>query len=221
MPPVGFLRALSSGLAARGVRLFVRTPVIAIVEGDCGARLTTAGDRVRARRMPHAFRRLPDDRILCRGRADITGRNPDRRTRCRELERAAVEVFPQLEGTPVDSWRTGFVGVGEHGFPHPGCPGQRIVQTTGYPGRGVGVSHLPGRCTARMTCGRSVPPGPMDGPGFRSWPLHKTRLPLMQATAWLSLQAPGPAQHHTRTPAVSKMPEQRFTFTRSEDDKAR
>ena len=47
----------------------------------------------------------------------------------------------------------------------------------GYPGRGVGLSHLPGRCTARMTCGESVPPGPMDSPGLRPWPLHKTRPP--------------------------------------------
>lgn len=195
--------------------------MIAIVEGDCGVRLTTAGDRVRAQSLLHAFRHLPDDRPLFGCRADVTGRNPDRAARCRELAGTMVEVFPQLDGTPVDCRRAGFVGVGEHGFPHPGCPGERIVQAMDYPGRGVGVSHLPGRCTARMTCSRSVPPGPMDGPGLRSWPLHKARLPLMQATAWLSLQAPGPARHRPRTPAVSTLPEQRFTFTRSEDDKAR
>ena len=193
--------------------------MIAIVEGDCGVRLSTAGDRVRAQHLLHAFRRLPDDRPLFGCRADVTGRNPDRAARCRELEGAMVEVFPQLEGTPADCRRAGLVRVGEDGFPHPGCPGERIVRAMCYPGRGVGLSHLPGRCTVRMTRGKSVPPGPMGGPGLRPWPL--ARLPLTQTTAWLSLQASGPARHRPHTRAPSTMPEQRLTFTRSEDDEAR
>ncbi len=193
--------------------------MIAIVEGDRGVRLTTAGGRVRARHLLHALRRLPDDRPLFGCRADVTGRNPDRAARCRESEGAMVEVFPRLEGTPVDCRRAGFVRVGEDGFPHPGCPGERIACAMCRPGRGGGLSHPPGRCTVRMTRGKSVPPGPMDGPGLRPWPL--ARLLLTQPTAWLSLQASGPARHRTRTRAPGRMPEQRLTFTRSEDDETR
>lgn len=68
-----------------------------------------------------------------------------------------------------------------------------------------------------MTCGEGVPPGPVDGPGLRPWPLHEARLPPKQATAWL---AAGIRTGATST-AVRTMPVQQFTFTRYEDDKAR
>jgi len=238
--PVELLRALWSGLAARGVRLFVKTPVQAIAEDDGGLLLTTTGGRVRARRLVlatnaytprgltvpdlsrrllpvassilvtaplsknlagsvlpngqvasdtmrllHAFRRLPDDRLLFSGRADITGRDADRAASYRDLERAMVEVFPQLEGTPIDYRWAGYVGVSRDGFPHLGRLGERIVYAMGYSGRGVVLSHLLGRYAARMVCGETPPLGPLDGAGLGRWPLHDARLPLMQMTAWL------------------------------------
>ncbi len=240
LQPVEVLRALWSGLVARGLRLYTGSPVTEIAEEDDGVTLTTPRGRVRAKhlllatnaytppglvqpdlsrhlvpvassivvtaplsrnlagsilpnggvasdtmRLLHAFRRLPDDRVLFSGRADITGRRSEQADSYRGLERGMVEVFPQLEGTPVDFRWAGFVGVSRDGFPHLGRLGRRVVYAMGYSGRGVVLSHLLGRCAARMLCGEEPVLGPMAGAGLTRWPFHRARVPFMQMAAWL------------------------------------
>lgn len=136
-------------------------------------------------RLLHAFRRLPDDRLLFSGRADITGRRSEEVSSYRDLERAMVETFPQLGDTPIDYRWAGFVGVSRDGFPHVGRIGERIVYAMGYSGRGVVLSHLLGRYAARLSGGEAVDAGCMDGDGLRRWPLHEARIPFMQMAAWL------------------------------------
>ncbi|MEX0759551.1 MAG: FAD-dependent oxidoreductase [Tistlia sp.] len=136
-------------------------------------------------RLLHAFRKLPDDRLLFSGRADISGRHSDRVSSYQVLERAMVEVFPQLGDTAVEYRWAGYVGVSRDGFPHVGRLGDRIVYAMGYSGRGVVLSHLLGKYAARMSCGESVPAGPMEDAGLRRWPFHQARVPAMRVAAWL------------------------------------
>ncbi len=241
--PVELLRAVASGLQARGLRLHCDTPVTDIVEEARGLLLVTPGGRVRARRVVlatnaytprglvqpdlsrrvvpvassilvtrpltqnvarsilpqghvasdtkrllHAYRVLPDDRLLFSGRADITGRRSDEAASYRGLERALAQAFPQISAPEIEYRWAGYVGVSRDGFPHLGRLGERLVYAMGFSGRGVVLSHLLGRYAARLACDEAVAAGPMGESGFRRWPFHRARIPFMQLTAWLYMQ---------------------------------
>ena len=140
------------------------------------------------KRLLHAFRLLPDDRLLFSGRADITGRRSDDPAAYLDLEACLARTFPQITRPEIEYRWSGFVGVSRDGFPHVGRIGRRVVYAMGYSGRGVVLSHLLGRYAAMLASGQEVEAGPMSGAGFRPWRLHGLRIPAMQAAAWIYKQ---------------------------------
>ncbi|MDX5368747.1 MAG: FAD-binding oxidoreductase [Alphaproteobacteria bacterium] len=140
------------------------------------------------KRLLHAYRILPGDRLLFSGRADITGRRANDPAAYKDLEACLREAFPQITAPQIDYRWSGFVGVTRDGFPHVGRAGARIVYAMGYGGRGVVLSHLLGAYAARMALGEAVSAGPMGEDGFEPWPFHGLRIPAMQAMTWLYMQ---------------------------------
>ncbi|MCP1337097.1 NAD(P)/FAD-dependent oxidoreductase [Futiania mangrovi] len=137
------------------------------------------------KRLLHAYRILPGDRLLFSGRADITGRRASDPASYAELEKCLRDTFPQITEPQIDYRWSGFVGVTRDGFPHVGRLGKRLVYAMGYGGRGVVLSHLLGRYAAAMALGTPVEAGPLGARGFVPWPFHGLRIPAMQAMTWL------------------------------------
>lgn len=148
------------------------------------------------KRLLHAFRMLPGNRLLFSGRAEITGRRADDPASYRLLEEALTATFPQVEPRVSHRW-SGFVAVSRDAFPHVGKASERIVYAMGYSGRGVALSHLLGKFAAQLARGERVDAGPMDGTAFRRWPLHAFRIPAMQVmTALYNLRDRSEARAH-------------------------
>jgi glycine/D-amino acid oxidase-like deaminating enzyme len=134
------------------------------------------------KRLLHAFRMLPGNRLLYSGRAEITGRRAGDPASYRILEDSLAATFPQVEPRISHRW-SGYVAVSRDAFPHVGRASERIVYAMGYSGRGVALSHLLGAFAARLVRGEAVDAGPMGESGFQRWPFHGLRIPGMQLTA--------------------------------------
>jgi gamma-glutamylputrescine oxidase len=137
------------------------------------------------RRLLHAFRMLPGDRLLFAGRADITGQRAHASGSYVPLERALARTFPQAAGTPIAYRWSGLVGVSRDGFPHVGRIGRRVSYAMGYSGRGVVLAQLLGLFAARLALDQPVDAGVMDERSFLPWPARRLRIPVMQLMTWL------------------------------------
>ena len=141
------------------------------------------------RRLLHAFRMLPDNRLLFAGRADITGRRAHDPASYAALEAAMAATFPQVERSRVRHRWSGLVGMSADGLPHLGRLSPRVLYAVGFSGRGVTLTSLLGRYAARMACGEAVDAGPITAGPFRPIPLHGLRVPMMRlVAAWYGLR---------------------------------
>lgn len=128
------------------------------------------------------FRILENGQFVFGGRGDITGRSDDAKT-YQGIERALVEIFPQLENVGIANRWSGMVAVTLDDFPHLGWIDDRILFALGYGGRGMALTSLMGKYLAAAVCGEAVELGPMTAPGFRPIPFHALRIPVMTLMA--------------------------------------
>ena len=141
------------------------------------------------RRLLHAFRMLPDNRLLFAGRADITGRRAHGPASYAALEEAMAATFPQVERSRVRFRWSGLVGMSADSLPHLGRLSPRVLYAIGFSGRGVTLTSLLGKYAARMACGEAVDAGPITAGRFRPIPLHGLRVPMMRlVAAWYGLR---------------------------------
>jgi glycine/D-amino acid oxidase-like deaminating enzyme len=130
----------------------------------------------------HAFRMLPNHRLMFSGRGDITGRR-DTPMIYRGLEKGLRKTFPQARNAAIEHRWSGMVAVTADHFPHIGQLGERVFYGIGYGGRGVALSHLFGKYLARLAQDQAIDLGPMSASVFRPFPFHGFRIPVMKLAA--------------------------------------
>ncbi|MGE0425736.1 MAG: NAD(P)/FAD-dependent oxidoreductase [Reyranellaceae bacterium] len=131
------------------------------------------------KRLLHAFRMLPDNRLLFAGRADVTGRRAADPISYAGIERVLSRTFPQV-GTPRIAHRwSGMVAMAADAIPHVGRHGRNVLYALGFSGRGVTLTALLGRHLARMASGDVPSLGPMSEGTFAPIPMHGLRVPIL------------------------------------------
>jgi glycine/D-amino acid oxidase-like deaminating enzyme len=86
-------------------------------------------------------------------------------------ERALREIYPELEGLPLEYRWGGLVALTRDGLPHLHEPAPGLLAGLGYNGRGVAMATMMGRLLARRALGESV-----ESLGFPVTPVRPIRL---------------------------------------------
>ncbi|MCC7275311.1 MAG: FAD-binding oxidoreductase [Alphaproteobacteria bacterium] len=132
------------------------------------------------KRLLHAFRMLPDNRLLFAGRADVTGRRAGDPASYGGIERVLARTFPQVGEPRIGHRWSGMVAMAADAIPHIGRHGKNVLYALGFSGRGVTLTALLGKHLARMATGDEPDLGPMSHGRFAPIPLQRLRVPILQ-----------------------------------------
>lgn len=148
----------------------------AILPGSCVVSET--------RKLSYYFRQTPDGRFVIGGRGPLGDLVREEQTR--HVARAAVELFPALEGVDWEYAWAGPVGITTDYLPQLAQLRDGIVAIVGYCGRGVAMATLMGEVLMRFVLGQSVKPFELKP--LRTIPFHALRKPgIAAAISWYKL----------------------------------
>ncbi|WP_249977740.1 NAD(P)/FAD-dependent oxidoreductase [Vreelandella olivaria] len=124
------------------------------------------------RRMMRWFRKA-DRRFVFGGRGAF-GKH-DSAAAFNALQRAMVEMFPELADTRIDYRWSGHVAMTLDALPHVGRLNERVSFAAGYNGAGVAMSTLMGQLAADFALGSNPDVALLEGGRFRPVPLYPLR----------------------------------------------
>ena len=99
------------------------------------------------------FRFSADHRMLFGGRVSYTTRTPPNLQQV--MTRRMVQIFPQLQGVPVDFLWGGFVDISMNRAPDFGRLGSNLYYLQGFSGHGVALTGLAGQLVAQAIAGQA------------------------------------------------------------------
>jgi len=132
------------------------------------------------RRMMKWFRKV-DGRMLFGGR-DAFGKE-GQTTGFDALQRAMVELFPDLAGVRVEYQWSGYVGMTFNSLPHVGRSDATTTFCLGYNGAGVAMASLLGQHAAALALGEKPALSLLAAPGLNPVPFHSLRAPGVRLVA--------------------------------------
>ena len=132
------------------------------------------------RRMMKWFRKV-DGRMLFGGR-DAFGKE-GQTTGFDALQRAMVELFPDLAGVRVEYQWSGYVGMTFNSLPHVGRSDDTTTFCLGYNGAGVAMASLLGQHAAALALGETPELSLLAAPGLSPVPFHSLRAPGVRLVA--------------------------------------
>jgi gamma-glutamylputrescine oxidase len=132
------------------------------------------------RRMMKWFRKV-DGRMLFGGR-DAFGKE-GQTTGFDALQRAMVELFPDLAGVRVEYQWSGYVGMTFNSLPHVGRSDATTTFCLGYNGAGVAMASLLGQHAAALALGEKPALSLLGAPGLNPVPFHSLRAPGVRLVA--------------------------------------
>jgi glycine/D-amino acid oxidase-like deaminating enzyme len=132
------------------------------------------------RRMMKWFRKV-DGRMLFGGR-DAFGKE-GQTTGFDALQRAMVELFPDLAGVRVEYQWSGYVGMTFNSLPHVGRGDSTTTFCLGYNGAGVAMASLLGQHAAALALGEKPELSLLAAPGLNPVPFHSLRAPGVRLVA--------------------------------------
>ena len=132
------------------------------------------------RRMMKWFRKV-DGRMLFGGR-DAFGKE-GQTTGFDALQRAMIELFPDLAGVRVEYQWSGYVGMTFNSLPHVGRSDDTTIFCLGYNGAGVAMASLLGRHAAALALGETPELSLLAAPGLNPVPFHSLRAPGVRLVA--------------------------------------
>jgi glycine/D-amino acid oxidase-like deaminating enzyme len=135
------------------------------------------------------FRLTSDDRLLFGGRAEFSRPTPHSTNRAaRALHDGMIEVFPTLEGVPIEYAWSGNVGFTRDQMPHAGRI-DGVWYAGGYCGHGVAMATYLGGLVARWMAGERLADHPLLNAPLPSIPLYNgTPWFLPIAGAWYRIR---------------------------------
>jgi gamma-glutamylputrescine oxidase len=137
------------------------------------------------RRMMKWFRKT-DGRVLFGGRGAFG--MEDSPAAFDALQKAMVELFPELAGVDIAFKWSGLVGMTLDQLPHVGRLDQHTSFCLGYNGAGVAMSSLLGRYAAAYAAGESPDVGLLDASRLKTIPFYPLREPAVRAVVgWYQL----------------------------------
>jgi gamma-glutamylputrescine oxidase len=132
------------------------------------------------RRMMKWFRKV-DGRMLFGGR-DAFGKE-GQTTGFDALQRAMVELFPDLAGVRIEYQWSGYVGMTFNSLPHVGRSDDTTTFCLGYNGAGVAMASLLGQHAAALALGEKPELSLLAAPGLNPVPFHSLRAPGVRLVA--------------------------------------
>ncbi|NCP40616.1 MAG: FAD-binding oxidoreductase, partial [Rhodoferax sp.] len=99
------------------------------------------------------FRFSADHRMLFGGRVSYTTRTPPNLQQV--MTQRMVDIFPQLQGVPVDFLWGGFVDISMNRAPDFGRLGNNLYYLQGFSGHGVALTGLAGQLVAQAIAGQA------------------------------------------------------------------
>nr|WP_241202281.1 MULTISPECIES: FAD-binding oxidoreductase [unclassified Caballeronia] len=132
------------------------------------------------RRMMKWFRKV-DGRMLFGGR-DAFGKE-GQTTGFDALQRAMVELFPDLSGVRVEYQWSGYVGMTFNSLPHVGRSDETTTFCLGYNGAGVAMASLLGQHAAALALGETPELSLLGASGLNPVPFHSLRAPGVRLVA--------------------------------------
>jgi gamma-glutamylputrescine oxidase len=132
------------------------------------------------RRMMKWFRKV-DGRMLFGGR-DAFGKE-GQTTGFDALQRAMVELFPDLAGVRVEYQWSGYVGMTFNSLPHVGRSDDATTFCLGYNGAGVAMASLLGQQAAALALGEKPELSLLAASGLNPVPFHSLRAPGVRLVA--------------------------------------
>jgi len=159
--------------------------VTAMLSANQRAAILPAGCVVsETRKLSYYFRITPDGRFAIGGRGPLGDLTREEQTR--HVVRAAIELFPTLEGVEWEYAWAGAVGITTDFLPHLAQLRPGIVAVVGYCGRGVAMASLMGEVLTRYVLEDSV--RPFELKPLRTIPFHALRKPgITAAMSWYKL----------------------------------
>jgi glycine/D-amino acid oxidase-like deaminating enzyme len=132
------------------------------------------------RRMMKWFRKV-DGRMLFGGR-DAFGKE-GQTTGFDALQRAMVELFPDLAGVRIEYQWSGYVGMTFNSLPHVGRSDDTTTFCLGYNGAGVAMASLLGQHASALALGEKPELSLLAAPGLNPVPFHSLRAPGVRLVA--------------------------------------
>nr|WP_235210557.1 FAD-binding oxidoreductase [Caballeronia sordidicola] len=132
------------------------------------------------RRTMKWFRKV-DGRMLFGGR-DAFGKE-GQTTGFDALQRAMVELFPDLAGVRVEYQWSGYVGMTFNSLPHVGRSDDTTTFCLGYNGAGVAMASLLGQHAAALALGETPELSLLAASGLNPVPFHSLRAPAVRLVA--------------------------------------
>jgi len=132
------------------------------------------------RRMMKWFRKV-DGRMLFGGR-DAFGKE-GQTTGFDALQRAMVELFPDLAGVRVEYRWSGYVGMTFNSLPHVGRSDDTTTFCLGFNGAGIAMASLLGQHAAALALGETPELSLLAAPGLNPVPFHSLRAPGVRLVA--------------------------------------
>ena len=136
------------------------------------------------------YRRDHQNRFLIGGRGPFA--EPTSPTQWGHLERAAIKLFPQLKGVPIQYRWCGRVAITRDFFPHLHEPEPGLLVDIGCLGRGVGLQTAMGKAMAAYVATGDRRKLPFPVVPIKPLPLHSLRRAYLAAiVAWYRLNDGG------------------------------
>ncbi|WP_182085907.1 FAD-binding oxidoreductase [Aureimonas sp. ME7] len=99
------------------------------------------------------------------------------------LEKAMVQIFPQLEGTPITHRWSGLVAMTLDSLPQVGRVDERTAFAMGYNGTGIAMASLMGGRVADLALGDTPELALLAAPAPKNVPFYAIREPAVRAVA--------------------------------------